>query len=175
MIMTGKPSEVPLPKPKPATSTTPVQKGPSYNDAFAQFLQQANKSNPKPVPKAAPPAPAQPESQPVSVIQETPKSNRGRKKKSEVTPDVTNQPAQWISQQQAVQNQSNLISQNQRVTTERIPQNQPYAIQENTVLTQDGKHQKLYYTILNSPNNGQNLQQQMKMNPQYGMYGQQSF
>lgn len=187
MVVTGKPSEIPIAPLKPAVSVAaPVQRGPSYNDAFAQFLQQSNKApKPKPIPQASPP---QTESQPASVIKETPKSNRGRKKK-EVIPEVqSNQPApsnnqtqnqqQQIQyqQQQPIQNQSNVIAQNQRVKTERIPQSQPmYAIQENTVLTQDGKQQKLYYTILNTPNSGPNIQQQLKMNPQYGLYGQQSF
>lgn len=184
MVMTGKPGEVPIPKPKSAIGVTPpVQKGPSYNDAFAQFLQQANKTpKPRPLPQAPPPAQTE---LPVSAIQETPKSNRGRKKK-EVIPETRNNPPVQVTtnhqqqlqsqQQQPVQNQSNVISQNQRVKTERIPQSQPmYAIQENTVLTQDGKQQKLYYTILNTPNTGPNIHQQLKMNPQYGLYGQQSF
>lgn len=180
MVMTGKPGEVPIPQPKSAGAIgAPIQKGPSYNDAFAQFLQQANKT-----PKPKPPPQTQPESQPVSVIQETPKSNRGRRKKQDTTSEVqtiqTQQPkiqaiVQPQDQPQIIQNQSNIVAQNQKVKTERIPQSQPYAIQENTVLTQDGKQQKLYYTILNTPNTGSNFQQQIKMNANYGLYGQQSF
>jgi hypothetical protein len=179
--MSGKPSELPLPQQKPAaTSFSAAPKGPSYNDAFAQFLQQTNKPPISPTKNSKPPPqantqpkelPSQQPSQQVSVIQQTPpKSNRGRKKKSETLPyQITTHPQP---------NQSSLPQDNQRVKTERIPQTtqQMYAIQENTVLTQDGKSQKLYYTILNTPptnNYNLNQQQQVKMNSQYTLYRQQ--
>lgn len=181
--MSGKPSEVALlqPKPTPSTPTTSssVSKGPSYNDAFAQFLQQATTK--APAPKNTQKS-SQNTKQPESEVQTPTKSNRGRKKKQ---PEVVqNQEVQqWTTEtnqmlQQPLSNQQEVIAQNPRVKTERIPQStqQMYAIQENTVLTTDGKQQKLYYTILNPPtttSNNCNTQQPNKMSGQYTMYGQQ--
>lgn len=184
-VMSGKPSELPIPQPKSATpSFSAAPKGPSYNDAFAQFLQQASKAPISPAKPNRAPSPQtivqpkeapqpQEKSQQLSVIQATPpKSNRGRKKKSDLQQQ---QPNHTVINSQT--NQSNLLQDNQRVKTERIPQaQQMYAIQENTVLTQDGKPQKLYYTILNPPstnNYNHQQQQQVKVNSQYALYGQQ--
>lgn len=188
-VMSGKPSELPLPQQKPAASSfSAAPKGPSYNDAFAQFLQQVNKTpsstpakpnktppqataQPKESPPPSTPTPQEPNQQ-TSAIQQTtpPKAKRGRKKKSEVQ-----LPFQSVINSQP--NKSNLQQDNQRVKIERIPQTQQmYAIQENTVLTQDGKSQKLYYTILNPPTTNtynHQPQQQVKVNNQYALYGQQ--
>lgn len=167
-VMSAKPKEIPfLPAPpKPSPSPVINNRGPSYNDAFAQFLQNAKtkpettkttSAAPKPLP---PDPPATIKAQQTSVIQTAPKAPRKR-----VQPQL-----QTPIQQGQLENFEN--NQNQRVKTEKIPQ-AVYAIQENTVV-QDGKQQKLYYTILNSPSSpssNNSTYPQLNVNGQY--YGHQ--
>lgn len=163
-VMSGVPKEVPFLQAttaKPQSAAQNATRGPTYSDAFAQFLQ-SSKSKPEaakvvPVP-AAPKAPKkEAPAQKTSVIQHTAKA----------VPNTLAQP------QQQPQRQADLVvDQNQRVKTEKLPQNAQnpvYAIQENTIVTQDGEQQKLYYTILDSSSTNGAFAQ--TFNKQY--YGQQ--
>jgi hypothetical protein len=145
--MSGLPKEVPLLQSqlnKPQTTATNASRGPTYNDAFAQFLQTKTK---------------QPEGKPATTPVAS-KLNSHLKKEAHQTSVIQHAAKGQVNLQQ----QQNLtVDQNQRVKTERLPQNQVYAIQENTIVTQDGEQQKLYYTILDSTSNnsyGQNLGKQ---------------
>ncbi|KAG5673222.1 hypothetical protein PVAND_003286 [Polypedilum vanderplanki] len=158
-VMSGLPKEVPLLQTPPvkAQSQVNASRGPTYNDAFAQFLQNSNKvKQPEPVVKSPAAAPKvnnnnnnvkkEPVKQQTSVIQHT---------KGNYQPQ-----------------QNYVVDQNQKVKTERIPQSQVYAIQENTIVTQDGEQQKLYYTILDSTaTNNHNAGYGHNFNKQY--YGHQ--
>lgn len=172
--MSGLPKEVPSllqSQANPSTKTSNAPKGPSYSDAFAAFLQSAKKA----------PEPEKPKSIP-SVKQQQP-SNQVVKK--ETTPS---QPASVIQHtakvankqknQNSMQQQNVVLDQNQRVRTEKIPQStqsQVYAIQENTIVTQSGEQQKLYYTILDSNSSKNAGYQQNIVKQQYVGQQQQSF
>lgn len=175
-VLSGKPSELPIPQVKQnsITNAPSAPKGPGYIDAFAQFIQQSNVQQQKVMSSSnvkKPPAAALPTQNPQQVSPLQQKSNRGRKKKELLEQQPNN------LQQKINVPQNNLTTQNQKVKIERIPQasSQIYAIQENTVVTQDGKPQKLYYTILNTPSNYNASQQTLKLNGQYAVYGQQGF
>ncbi|CAG9809290.1 unnamed protein product [Chironomus riparius] len=180
-VMSGKPVDVPLPQPKiPTTPPVNASRGPSYNDAFAQFLQSSNKPKAPETVKVNV-AKKEPVVQHTSVIQQAPTKP--------VSPKVTKiqqknnldmiLEQQLLQQQQyqqyQMQQQTNyVVDQNQRVKTERIPQNlqnPAYSVQENTVLAQDGEQQKLYYTILDS--NAPTLNDAWRMGNGSQYYGQQ--
>lgn len=179
--------DVPLPQPKvPTNPPVNASRGPSYNDAFAQFLQSNNKpKTPDNVKNNV--AKKEPVVQHTSVIQQapakpvSPKMTKNQQKNNLdmileqqlLQQQQMQQYQQYQMQQQSINNY--VVDQNQRVKTERIPQNlqnQGYAVQENTVLAQDGEQQKLYYTILDS--NAPTLNDMWRMgNGQQQYYGQQ--
>lgn len=185
-VTTGKPIEVPLPQQKkqPTTPQVNASRGPTYSDAFAQFLQSSSKPKANEVVKKGERLPIRKEPQPKSVKQNKPPAQRSPKNPQKNVPNESNNLANLhqqmlIHQQQQLQQQSSanvnnyVVDQNQRVKTERIPQNlqsQMYAVQENTVVAQNGEQQKLYYTILDS--SAPTLNDTWKMNGQQ-YYGQQ--
>jgi hypothetical protein len=194
-ITSAKPVDVPLP-PKPQVKpTTPIinaSQGPSYNDAFAQFLKQSSK-----------PAPAAPKTSDNlknimrastadgAVTPAKPPSNRGRKRIHPILQPQQQQ--QWTNLQLQMQQQQPQMHQQhhqqhqyqneltQKVKTEKIQQGNSlanYTIQENTVVNQDGQQQKMYYTVLDStPNQNFSYPQHFnKISGQYyGQQQQQSF
>ena len=159
-VMSGKPVDVPLPQPKiPTTPPVNASRGPSYNDAFAQFLQSSTKPKAPETVKSNV-AKKEPVVQHTSVIQQAPTKPVPTKSQQKNNLDMILE-QQLLQQQQTqqyqpyqMQQQNNyVVDQNQRVKTERIPQNlqnPAYSVQENTVLAQDGEQQKLYYTILDT-------------------------
>lgn len=208
-VVSGKPIDIPLPPvKKPTAPQVNASRGPSYSDAFAEFLQASNKPKgteaPKNIQKKEP-------VQQTSVIQRAAKAPRPPKIQQKT--DVSNvninninneinmalqqqlllhqqqqqQQQQLLQQQyqfQIQQQQNNLnmssyvVDQNQRVKTERIPQNlqsNAYAVQENTVVAQDGEQQKLYYTILDSSAPAINDSWRTNGQQYYGQQQQQSF
>ena len=180
-VMSGKPVDIPLPQPKiPTTPQVNASRGPSYNDAFAQFLQSSSKPKPNEIVKNNV-TKKEPAAHYMSVIQQAPTkpvSPKIPKNQQKTNLDMILE-QQLLQQQQyqqyQMQQQNNyVVDQNQRVKTERIPQNlqnQAYAVQENTVLAQDGEQQKLYYTILDS--NAPTLNDVWRMGNGQQYYGQQ--
>lgn len=182
--MSGKPVDIPLPQPKvPTNPPVNASRGPSYNDAFAQFLQSSTKpKTPENVKTNL--AKKEPVIQHTSVIQQAPitavsqKMTKNQQKNNLdmiLEQQLLQQQQMQQYQQYQMQQQTNyVVDQNQRVKTERIPQNfqnQGYAVQENTVLAQDGEQQKLYYTILDS--NAPTLNDVWRMGNGQQYYGQQ--
>lgn len=193
--MSAKPVDLPpirlqpqKPQPLPTNATT----GPSFSDAFSQFLQghtrvpssslpasQTASTLPKPqtdstnvsakvIVQAVPQAYQKPAEQKVSEVQQ---------KQEDWTSQVLKQSQQQPLQQRVATEripQSQQQPLQQRVTTERIQpyvsgQTPVYAIQQN--VSNDNASQ-VYYTIRNAPN--QSLQQRMKVNGQ-GYEHQQPF
>lgn len=201
--MSGKPADIPLPQPKkPSIPQVNASRGPSYSDAFAEFLQASTKPKTnESVEKTNINAVKKEISKPTSVIQHASKPARAPKnqQKNNTNNNSMNenelaleqqlllhqqqmqmqQYQMQLQQQQQNMNSNNyIVDQNQRVKTERIPQNlqsQIYAVQENTVVAQNGEQQKLYYTILDS--NAPTINDSWRLNGQqyYGQQQQQTF
>lgn len=182
--MSAKPSDLPSirtqplkPQPPPTNATT----GPSYNDAFAQFLQ-GHTRVPVSTTTASLPTPvaaATPQINPTKVsakvfVQAAPTKLPPQLQKS-AEPKVTvvqQKQEEWTNQ---VLKQSQQKPLQQRVTTERIQpyvsgQTPVYAVQQN--ISNDNAPQ-VYYTIRNAPN--QSPQQRMKLYGQEYEHNQQFY
>lgn len=156
--MTGKPADLPtlqIQPQKPLPTQQNVSQGPSYNDAFAQFLQ-----NSKPKEDKKP-------SQPIYTAVNTPVKKEAKTPARRNTKKAIQNPPQ-VQQQESYQVNQQVPSQNTQ---------QMYAIQETAVTTQDGQQQKMYYTILDSQQPAianPTFDQHYKMaNQQQQFYGQQ--
>lgn len=179
-VMSAKPSVLPKsiePTAKLEKTLPTKASGPSFNNAFTQFLM-SQKS------KADDPDPSETQSTPVlpvpvtnlqqkviveKVKQSPPSFNqfieRNKSPMTNVTP-VQKQQEDWTNKiLEQTQQQVNLITSNQRVTTERI---QPYVsgqtnIYRNQVKAENGK--QVFCTIVSSTNNSNVVQKQrQKMN-----------
>lgn len=183
-VMSAKPSDLPSirtqplkPQPPPTNATI----GPSYNDAFAQFLQ-GHTRVPVSTTTASLPTPvaaATPQINPTKVsakvfVQAAPTKLPPQLQKS-AEPKVTvvqQKQEEWTNQ---VLKQSQQKPLQQRVTTERIQpyvsgQTPVYAVQQN--ISNDNAPQ-VYYTIRNAPN--QSPQQRMKLYGQEYEHNQQFY
>jgi len=128
-VMTGKPANIPLLASPPIKSAPPkpvMPKGPSFVDAFSQFLNSGKHTEVAKKSLTTTPTP-------VTLVKEPPK-------KVEIKPVAIKKP------------ESN--GSNAKVKTEKIQQyvsksSEAYTIQGNTVI-QNGQ-QQTYYTLLNAP------------------------
>ena len=197
-MMTAKPSVLPyIPSPKPVDTTpkTNVTRGPSYNDAFAQFINkkaQPVENEPVKVRPVGPVAGSPPASQvkystPVAVlvkqVQAAPQVLIAAPAiQTQITPQDSSQVDFSVVQQRQEDWTSTVLQQMQqkklptstniqRVKTERI---QPYVSnQDNGMSVQQNTQggQSVYYTIQNTqigyqPQNSQQQQQNFNMNGQ---------
>lgn len=162
-VMSAKPSDLQNILPPKVLDTTPkvnVTRGPSYNDAFAQFI--TSSSRPPEPPKVANALPSttsiQPQLKPQAIQQVTPPP--------QVVSIVQKKQEAWTNNvlQQVQQKKLPASTTIQRVKTERI---QPYVSnQQNEMTVQQNVQpgQQVFYTIrnaatiaLNSPQQQQNL------------------